>query len=133
VIVGDTPVTAEALAATIAKFHEQHDFEFGYSNPEDQVELIATHLEAYGELPRVSPVTGDGRRAGVAEARRSRPVCFRSTGWVDTAVYDRGRLTAGATIHGPAIIEEREATTIVGPQATVEVDDLLNLILRAED
>jgi N-methylhydantoinase A len=30
-------------------------------------------------------------------------------------------------LDGPAIIEERESTTVVGPRATVEVDEFRNL------
>src|SRR5206468_4483503 len=42
---------------------------------------------------------------------------------VDVPVYDRYRLSAGTRIPGPAIIEEREATTIVAPGDAVTVDD----------
>jgi N-methylhydantoinase A len=42
-------------------------------------------------------------------------------------VYDRYVLSAGAELEGPAIIEERESTTVVGPGAHVQVDDARNL------
>jgi len=38
-------------------------------------------------------------------------------------VYDRYRLPAGAELAGPAIIEERESTTVVGEDASVRVED----------
>jgi N-methylhydantoinase A/oxoprolinase/acetone carboxylase beta subunit len=38
-------------------------------------------------------------------------------GYVDTPVYDRYTLTPGAAFVGPAIIEERESTTVAGPGA----------------
>jgi len=38
-------------------------------------------------------------------------------------VYDRYSLFPGVTFDGPAIIEERESTTIVGEDASVSVDD----------
>ena len=42
-------------------------------------------------------------------------------------VYDRYVLVAGTTLQGPAVIEERESTTIVGPGASIEVDETRNL------
>jgi N-methylhydantoinase A/oxoprolinase/acetone carboxylase beta subunit len=42
-------------------------------------------------------------------------------------VYDRYRLVAGRVFDGPAIVEERESTSIIGPGARIEVDDTRNL------
>ncbi|MBF8286985.1 MAG: Methylhydantoinase, partial [Candidatus Rokubacteria bacterium] len=33
---------------------------------------------------------------------------------------------------GPAIIEERESTTVVGPGARVRIDDRLTVVMEAE-
>ena len=48
----------------------------------------------------------------------------------DVAVYDRYRLGPGATFTGPAIVEERESTTIVGPGVMVSVDGEGNLTVE---
>jgi N-methylhydantoinase A len=48
-------------------------------------------------------------------------------GWHDTPVFDRYRLMPGARLEGPAIIEERETTVVVGPAARVDVDEAFNL------
>jgi N-methylhydantoinase A len=48
----------------------------------------------------------------------------------DTPVYDRYALGAGAHITGPAIVEERESTAVIGPAAVATVDALSNLIVR---
>jgi N-methylhydantoinase A len=53
-------------------------------------------------------------------------------GYVDTPVYDRYALAPGAAFAGPAIIEERESTTVIGPGARVNVDARLTLILEGE-
>ncbi len=42
--------------------------------------------------------------------------------FIPHTVYDRYKLNAGAVFRGPAIIEERESTVIVGEDATVSVD-----------
>jgi len=48
----------------------------------------------------------------------------------DTPVYDRYRLGPGTRIAGPAIIEERESTAILGPSAVADVDELSNVAVR---
>jgi N-methylhydantoinase A len=50
----------------------------------------------------------------------------------DVAVYDRYRLGPGATFVGPAIVEERESTTVIGPGAAVSVDSEGNLVVEIE-
>jgi N-methylhydantoinase A len=61
--------------------------------------------------------------------KKRRPAYFAETaGYVDTPVYDRYRLTPGTRLDGPAIIEERESTTVIGPGAHVVVDERLTLI-----
>ena len=44
-------------------------------------------------------------------------------------VYDRYALAAGTRLRGPAIVEERESTTVVPPGTQLVVDDDLNLVL----
>jgi N-methylhydantoinase A len=46
----------------------------------------------------------------------------------DVAVYERGRLAEGATLHGPCIIEEPSATTYIHPGWTAVTDALGTLI-----
>ncbi|MFD2353655.1 hypothetical protein ACFSTC_36960 [Nonomuraea ferruginea] len=44
-------------------------------------------------------------------------------------MYERGALAPGTVLRGPAIVEEREATTVVVPGTTLRVDDDLNLVI----
>jgi len=70
--------------------------------------------------------------AGVAVARKARrPVYFPQPepAYVDCPVYDRYRLTPGARLTGPAIIEEREATIVLWPGDDARVDEYRNIIV----
>jgi N-methylhydantoinase A len=59
-----------------------------------------------------------------------RPAYFPETrGFVDCPVYDRYALRPGDAITGPAVVEERESTTVVCPGDAMHVDDRLNLVL----
>jgi 5-oxoprolinase (ATP-hydrolysing) len=46
---------------------------------------------------------------------KGRRIAWFEGGAQDTAVWDRYALRPGDSIPGPAIIEEREATTVIGP------------------
>jgi N-methylhydantoinase A/oxoprolinase/acetone carboxylase beta subunit len=50
--------------------------------------------------------------------------------YVETPIHDRYRMGPGTCIDGPAIVEERESTTVVGPGATAHVTEDGSLILR---
>jgi len=129
VVVGDAPIDDAALAAAVARFHEQHLFEFGHSDPSEKVELYSIGIEAVGVLERPASKTPAGPANAEATPDSSRPVYFRETGWHDTPVYEREHLAPGASFQGPAIVEEREATTVVTPDVTAIVDAAGNLVL----
>src|SRR5438552_1260065 len=59
-----------------------------------------------------------GGAAAPAAAKRTRRAWFaEANDWVETPVYDRYALGPGTTFGGPAIVEERESTAVVGPGA----------------
>jgi N-methylhydantoinase A/oxoprolinase/acetone carboxylase beta subunit len=62
--------------------------------------------------------------AGEARRKGSRRVYFpEASGYVeDTPVYRRGDLGVGSRLQGPAIVEERESTTVIGPGDELAVD-----------
>jgi N-methylhydantoinase A/oxoprolinase/acetone carboxylase beta subunit len=87
-----------------------------------------------GPVPEISV---SGSKSGAPPARISlapkstRKAYFpEARGYVDTQVYDRYALQPGASFQGPAIIEERESTTVAGPGARLRVDDRLTLIME---
>jgi N-methylhydantoinase A len=79
----------------------------------------------------------DLRRSGSRPVRDSvalkgrRPVYFQEYGsYRPTPVYDRYQLRPGDTVTGPAIVEERESTAVLGPSAVGVVDEYSNLVVR---
>jgi len=51
-------------------------------------------------------------------------------GFVDAPVYDRYRLGSGTALKGPAVIEERESTVVLGSEGRAEIDSAGNLVTR---
>jgi N-methylhydantoinase A len=93
-------------------------------------ETISWRVVTSGPRPPLDEtLRRDTRSGGAAAQRGSRPVWFGlDTGFVETPVFDRGALTPGTAIIGPAILEEVESTLVLPPDFSGEVDDGLNFI-----
>jgi N-methylhydantoinase A len=79
------------------------------------------------KLPRDSASRSDMRKG-------SRRAYFpEREEYVDTAVYDRYALKPGMQFAGPAIVEERESTLIIGIGGRARVDNKLNVIVEICD
>ena len=123
-------LAAAALARVRASFDEIYAARYGYAQPAEPVEVVTWKLSAIGGAPRVtlakaatSPV------AGVVKGRR-RAYFPEAGGWVDCPIYDRYKLAAGMQIAGPAIVEERESTSVLPPGAVAAVDEYANLVVE---
>jgi N-methylhydantoinase A len=124
------PWDDDAKAEITERFHTAHEHNFTYRLEGAAVEVVNLHLVAHGhmekpELNKLETGRGDAKDA-LKEKRR---VYFTGSGWLDANVYDRALLTAGATITGPAVIEEKAASALVGDGRTAMVDDYGNLII----
>ena len=64
----------------------------------------------------------------LAQPHAARQVRFNG-GWLDTPIFDRASLGRGATLAGPAIVEQPDTTVVIDPGATAIVDDLSNLVI----
>lgn len=126
-----TPL-GENLDASLERFHAEHQREYSFSDPAQAVEIYGLRVVGLGlvdkpEFPKLE-TTGDLATAKTA----SRPVYFgESNGFLDTAIYDRALLPAGAHFDGPAIVEQMDSTVVIPPDWHAEVDDYGNIILTA--
>jgi N-methylhydantoinase A len=116
-------------AALVAAFHAQHEREYNFRRDDAPVDLYRLNLRAVGIVPKAAfrEHSGDGRMPAPFERRA---VWFEGTAPVETPVYHRDELPAGARFHGPAIIEQLDSTTIVPPGVATEVDRFLNIIMH---
>ena len=125
------PFDGDLVAPITAAFGDVYAQVYGHRPPGVPLESVA--LRARVELPRdVLPLAFTTQPAADAAAavRGRRPVWFEAARtFVDTPVYDRYRLPSGVQIPGPAIVEERETTTVVGPACVFGHDRQLNLVI----
>ena len=118
--------TGEAWPASQADVRSAFESEYrriyGMTIPDVAVEAVTWRLSAYADKVQVRPDTGATGAAGAAEPATRRPVVFgRGADAVDVPVYRRQDLGVGAEFAGPAIVEERETTTVIRPGWHAEV------------
>ncbi len=113
----------------VEDFHQLHLRRYGFCDVERPIEIVNLRLRMTAAAEPYTParwefVPGDGRSACYAK----RPVFFDGS-FLPTRFYQRERLVAGDAFHGPAMITEYTAATVVPPDCSVEVDGFQNLIL----
>jgi N-methylhydantoinase A len=115
-------------------FDAEYQALYGRTYPEVAAELVTfntvVRLPARPlRLPRLAP-SKDGAQGAVKGTREA--YSPQAGAYVRHVVYDRYRLGAGDTLRGPAIVEERESTTIVGEGAQVTVNEQGFLFIELE-
>lgn len=113
------PATADEVTNA---FVEEYKRIYGMAIPDVAIEVVTWRLAASASTSVVEPDTTLTPATGSPEPSKRRPVVFgRGQDPVDTPVYQRNDLGAGATFPGPAIVEERETTSVIRPGWDVEV------------
>jgi N-methylhydantoinase A len=132
--VPDGEIDQATVDELVQSFLDRHQEEFGYSVGLEytSVEFVNARLTALGPAP-VGELRRDETRGSAGDAIiEKRNVHFaEEDGWVEATVYDRDRLLAGASLEGPAIVQEVDSTTVVPPGGKAEVDEYRNLIIDA--
>lgn len=120
------------LARLRQGFDEAYAARYGYANPNEAVEIVNWKLTALGAGPRVALPKYEARAGGKAGKGTRRAYFPESGGFIDCPVHDRYRLDPGTELTGPAVIEERESTTVLPPGCVARVDDYATLLVKVE-
>ncbi len=114
----------------------QEDFDrvytelYGRSGPRVGLEALTWRVVSSGPAPPMYRKGGDRSSVDREALKGTRPAYFPEyDAFRDTPVYDRYLLRPGDEIAGPAIIEERESTAVIGPGGDIGVDSQLNLVV----
>lgn len=117
---------AKVTPAEVRKFFDDaYERLYGRTYPDSEVEFInfkvrASLPEKLLQLPKV-----DGKGRTLEKAVKGQRLAYSpiSKDFIPFTVYDRYNLFPSAQFPGPAIIEEKESTLIVGEGSHVSVDD----------
>ncbi|MGL4574810.1 MAG: hydantoinase B/oxoprolinase family protein [Burkholderiaceae bacterium] len=116
-------------AEVAAAFEAQYRQRFAFLMAGTPLVVDSVSVEAIGEtgVDAAPPAVPAQRSTALAAAAQVR--MFSGGAWRDTALYTRDSLRPGDVIHGPAIIAEKNATTVVEPDWQVELTALDHLVL----
>jgi N-methylhydantoinase A len=112
-------------------FEETYRELYGRKGPDVPLEIINWRVVASGPPPEMSFKLSGDTSARTDSRKGSRRAYFAECGgFVEATVYNRYGFKPGMEFNGPAIVEERESTLIVGPRGRARIDDRLNVILE---
>ena len=117
-----------------ASFFDSYRERFGRVVEDQPIEALSWRLacSAPGQDIRIGLGAAAANAGGKPIPRSERPVTFEGHGALGCPVYDRYALRPGMGFDGPALVEERESTCVVGPATRVTVDGHLNLVLELQ-
>ena len=113
------PYDAETIAGLAAGFHAVHEQTYGHANHGEPVQFVNVRLSAIGEIPPI-PIREAPGVAGAPKAQRA--AWFRDGGAQQAHVWHREDLPGAIAQPGPLIVESLEATVLVPPGWTCELD-----------
>jgi N-methylhydantoinase A len=112
----------------VGSFHQAHQQRYGYQNKSAKVEIVNVRCRATGVTEQLPP-------AKIARRSGSRRIPAETVSLVfggrrqQASVYQRDDLRAGDNFHGPGIVLEYSATTVIPLRWRARVDDYGQLLL----
>jgi N-methylhydantoinase A len=135
--VPDGELDAAGMERVWQRFHDIHAGEYGHAFPSTPIEVVTIRIVGVGEMVRVEALNQSHGTSLESALIRHADAYFRTAGGDlsthTTAYYHRGRLPLQAPFDGPAVIFQKDSTTVVPPDWRAVVDKAGNLILSRKD
>jgi len=111
------------------RFEKEYEFRYGRIIEGVPIEAVTWRVQVRGQIPAIDVVQMSDVDQRADAYKGERRVYFEETGFLNCPVYDRYNLDRGEKFKGPAIIEEKESTLIIGINASFQVDRFGNIIV----
>lgn len=120
--------TEEGVKKFIEDFKEIHDKSYGF-NIESTIEIVNLRVTGVGRVKKVElPKFEEGDENADSAVTEMHQAWFDGK-QMDTKIYDRDKLKTGHTIQGPAIVTQKDSTTVILPEHHGKVDEYLNILI----
>ncbi len=123
----------EELEEIWTRFHDAHKREYGHFFADSPIEIVNVRVVGVGQLPKIAKLTApQGSTLAKARVKTGQSVS-RIDGELrpfETAFYRRHLLPVGETFTGPAIVLQKDSTTVIPPGCSAINDAAGNLILK---
>jgi N-methylhydantoinase A len=130
-VIGGTTGVSEAIIRSA--FEGAYQQAFSRLLPGLPIRIVTLRTAAIGVRPDFDLAALAPPKDATLEgaARGARQVWFDGA-WHAATIWSRLDLPEGAIVHGPAILEQPDATVVVDPDLTARVDRFGNLIIERE-
>jgi N-methylhydantoinase A len=122
-------IRREGLKLLTDRFDQEHEqlFTFALGEAHELVMIRAIVRAAFRSIGEMS----FGREGATLQDCRVHDTRFYYEGeWHDAVIYDRGGLSEGLVVPGPAIVVEMDSTTVILPGHEARVDHFGNLLIN---
>ncbi|SHG00385.1 N-methylhydantoinase A [Kaistia soli DSM 19436] len=129
------PITPENLAETFEAFHRTHAAEYGHAFRDSPIEIVNLRVSGIGRMPKLDRLKTPESGSLAAALVRTAPSVFRvgdRLETVDTPIYRRTALPVGESFPGPAIILQKDSTTVMPPNTRAVVDASGSILISLE-
>ncbi|MFP6758623.1 MAG: hydantoinase/oxoprolinase family protein [Alphaproteobacteria bacterium] len=123
-------IDADSVDTLRNAFHARHEQLYTYREENTPIEVVNLESTLYGRVdrPPLPKITNGG--AGAETVKAKRPMIFAADGTAkEGPVYDGGSFGAGATVVGPAVIEEDTTTIVIEPGWRAELHESGSYVL----
>ena len=125
-------ITSDVMPDVNERFHSLHEqtYTFRLDTP---VELVNYHVTALGRVkqPEIKRLEPGGNLDDACKGQRR--VNFDELGFHEADIYERERIPVGASLSGPAVVEEPAAVTVVFPDQRLTKDEYGFLHIEMSD
>lgn len=129
-------LTIDKMQEVFDNYHDMHHQEYGHSHRGANIEIVNIRVTGIGKVPKLK-----GRKINSSNKLedalvKESDVIFREKGEtrkVKTPFYRREELPVNKPFSGPAIILQKDTTTIVPPNTEIKLEAYGNLIIRLGD
>jgi N-methylhydantoinase A len=120
-----------ALNDLAARFGLAHERIYGFKL-DQPVELVNLRAVGVGAVQKINLPKFDKEGPDAAAAVVEQHRAYFDGSFSSVNVYDRTRLRAGNRVRGPAIVVQMDATTVIHPGHSGEVDAYLNILITPD-
>lgn len=133
--ISDGRVDANEMSAVWEKFHDIHAAEYGHAFKSSPIEVVNLRVTALGNLPKLEKMPPRKRGSLEDALLYKRNSIFRDQGVLktfETRVYRRALMPIGMNFEGPAILLQKDSTTVVPPRSEACVHISGSIIIKLE-
>jgi N-methylhydantoinase A len=126
-------LTGEDSTFLRQRFEEAHRQRYNFELPESPLEIATVRVVGRGTIKGVSLVESEDGAGDDASGAvlRNEQVYFGGE-WLETPIYDRGKLRPGNAVAGPAVVQQDDTTTVIEPGYRGAVDRFGNILIEED-